>query len=177
MKKFRTITALLLVAAMLFVLCSCGMLGDLSSILGSILTEALEGGDETGEGGGEFKVKNEDFFGVTLPVPDVGTVTENVTKENSFGMTATTIRIKGISYAQFIEYCKVLEALPGWEVYEGSYPEDVAHLPEDHNLKSRNEFTGNYDKLPHIAVTYYSDQYAESSNLPNFCLLVFRDWD
>jgi hypothetical protein len=170
MKKIRIITVFLLATAILFAFCSCGIIGKTPGD-----GEGMNSGDE--QSSGEFKVKDEDFFGVTLPVPAVGTVTEKVTKENSYGMTATTIRISGLSYAQFIEYCKILEALPGWEVYEGMHPEDVAHLPEDHNLNDRNEFTGNYDKLPHIAVTYYSDKTAEKSNLPNFCMVVFRDWD
>ena len=128
-------------------------------------------------GNGKFKTKDNTFFGVTLPIPDIGTVTEFNTEVNGWGEEVTTIRIDGMSYEQYIEYCKILEALPGWEVYEGSFPEDVAHFPEDYNSKSMVEFTGNYKSLPHIAVKYLSDKACEKNGYPHFCMFVFRNFD
>ena len=126
---------------------------------------------------GKFKTKDNTFFGVTLPVPDVGRVTMNETEVNSFGEEVTTIRIDGMSYEQYKEYCQTLEDLPGWEVYEGSFPEDVAHFPEDYNSQSKVDFAGNYKSLPHISVHYYSDKQCEKNGYPHFCMFIFRNWD
>ena len=128
-------------------------------------------------GNGKFKTKDNTFFGVTLPIPDIGTVTEFNTEVNGWGEEVTTIRIDGMSYEQYIEYCKILEALPGWEVYEGSFPEDVAHFPEDYNSQSKVDFSGSYKSLPHISVHYYSDKQCEKNGYPHFCMFIFRNWD
>lgn len=121
---------------------------------------------------GSIKTKNETFFGVTLPVPNVGKVTVNETETNSFGDEVTTIRIDGMSYAQYIEYCKILEALPGWEIDDD---DDVAHFPSDYNsVSSKVRFTGSYKSLPHIAVHYYTDANCKSTGYPHFCMFVYK---
>ena len=66
--------------------------------------------------------------------------------------------------------------LPGWVVYEGDDPEDVAHFPDDYNIKSKIYFSGSYGDLPHISVQYYSDKQCESSGYPHFAMFVFKDW-
>ena len=145
-------------------------LGGTSTDSGNIRYERSAFGEEP-----TMKVKNVDFFGVTLPFPDIGTITENETKADAWGDESATVRIDGITYAQYKEYCKILEDLYGWEVYEGDYPEDVAHMPEDYNSRSKVYFTGSYSGLPHISVQYYSDSTA-GNKYPNFCMFVFKDW-
>ena len=101
-------------------------------------------------------------------------MTEYDAGTDSFGDEVTTIRIDGISYEQYVEYCKILQALPGWEVYEGTYLEDVEHLPDDYNSVSKTHFTGIYGGLQHIAVQYYSDKNCKTSGYPHFCMFIFK---
>lgn len=109
------------------------------------------------------------FNGMTLPAPETGgTITEWTVKDDS-----VTVRIDGMSYKEYIAYCRVLEALDGWEVYND---EDTAHFPDDYNQRTKVYFTGVYGDLPHISVQYYSDQQCESSGYPHFCMFIFTDW-
>ena len=119
----------------------------------------------------KIKVKDEEFFGVTLPIPDFGKYTEYETESNSFNDEVTTIRIDGISYEQYKEYCKLLEGLSGWEADKD---ENCAHFPSDYNSVPKVRFTGTYGSLPHISVQYFSDRGSKAKGKPNFCMLVFR---
>ncbi len=109
------------------------------------------------------------FNGTALPGPETGgEITEWQVKDDS-----VTIRIDGMSYEEYIAYCKKLEALSGWEVVND---EDTAHFPDDYNQRSKVYFTGAYGDLPHIAVQYYSDQQCQNSGYPHFCMFVFTEW-
>ena len=115
---------------------------------------------------------NGNFFGTELPpLSGRADVSEYTVKDDSI-----TVRIDGVSYGEYIDYCTSLEMLPGWVVYEGDYPEDVAHFPDDYNIKSKIYFSGSYGDLPHISVQYYSDKQCESSGYPHFAMFVFKDW-
>ncbi|MBR0231538.1 MAG: hypothetical protein IJQ53_04870 [Clostridia bacterium] len=112
---------------------------------------------------------NGTFNGTALPKPETkGTITEWTVKRDS-----VTIRIDGMSYQEYIDYCRKLEALPGWTVYGG---EDTAHLPNDYNERAKVYFTGEYSNLPHISVQYYSDKTCQHNKLPHFCMFVFYEW-
>ena len=110
------------------------------------------------------------FNGTTLPTPETkkGTITEWTVKDDS-----VTIRIDGMSYQEYISYCRKLEDLSGWEVDDD---EDVAHFPNDYNERLKVYFTGAYRNLPHISVQYYSDKTCETTGLPHFCMFVFYEW-
>lgn len=113
---------------------------------------------------GEIMVKDEDFFGVVVPIPDIGVVSQDVFQGDS---TARSVYFNDISYEQFIDYCKQLEALPGWE------PDsrwNVANLPEDHNEKNAR-CIGVYQSM-YVSLEYYDDEYAERSGGANFKLYV-----
>ena len=126
-----------------------------------------QGGAQTVEGW------KSDFNGTTLPGPKTGgKITEWTVKSDS-----VTIRIDGISYDEYIAYCKTLEALSGWKVYEGDYPEDVSHFPADYNARSKVYFTGIYGNLPRISVQYYSDKTCASNGKPHFCMFVYFEWN
>ena len=113
---------------------------------------------------GEIMVKDEDFFGVVVPIPDIGVVSKEVYHGDS---TARSVYFKDISYEQYIDYCKQLEALPGWE------PDsrwNVANLPEDHNERS-TRCIGEYQSM-YVSLDYYDDEYAERSGGTNFRMYV-----
>lgn len=123
---------------------------------------------EKSYGNGKLKVKDAEFFGVTLPIPNVGTLLKNETEANSFGDNVTEIRIEGMSYDQYIEYCKMLEALPGWEV---KHDYDVAHFPSNANEVAQVQIKGQYKTIPHIAAIFYSRL---GKKEPDFQLFVFE---
>jgi len=110
-----------------------------------------------------------DFNGTTLPAPETkGKITEWTVEDD-----AVTVRIDGMSYEEYKVYCSKLEALDGWEVYDG---EDTSRFPDDYNELTKVKFTGIYGDLPHIAVQYYSDSHCESSGYPHFCMFIFTEW-
>lgn len=122
---------------------------------------------------GDAEGWNGNFYGTTLPAPQTnGKVTEYTVKDDSI-----TVRIDGISWEEYKDYCKTLQSLGGWQVYTGDYPEDVAHFPEDYNQRLKTYFSGSYGKLPHISVQYYSDKSCETSKKPHFCMFVFKEWN
>ena len=124
--------------------------------------------------GGASTVKDWDgnFAGTALPGPmTAGKITEWTVKSDS-----VTIRVDGMTYQEYIAYCRTLEALDGWKVYEGDYPEDTAHFPADYNDRAKVYFTGSYGTLPRISVQYYSDKTCEGNGLPHFCMFVFFEW-
>lgn len=123
---------------------------------------------------GKLKTKDENFFGVTLPFPKVGRITENTTRVNDFGHEATTIRMDKISYEQYKEYCKILEALPGWEKDD---TENVARMPSNYNDRTKVYCSGSYGVLPDISVQYYNDEHCKRTGLPHFCMFVFNKED
>ena len=113
------------------------------------------------------------FAGTVLPAPETsGNITEWTVKTD-----CVTIRIDGMNYDEYIAYCKKLEAMNGWEVYEGDYPEDVAHFPANYNDRSKVYFTGIYGNLPHISVQYYSDKTCSGNGYPHFCMFVYYEWN
>lgn len=118
-------------------------------------------------GTGKVKVKEAEFFGVTLPIPDIGTVTENKTVDKGSGNEVITIRYDGISYQEYIEYCKQLESINGWKSLRGK----AASLPEDYNNGGTMvTFTGFYRSPLYVNVYYLSDYYRDGSDWPPFAL-------
>ena len=115
----------------------------------------------------KIAVKDEDFFGVTMPFPDMGEITTNFS-DKSGSIETKVYYIDKISYKQFIEYCKMLEALPGWEAHE---EDNVAHFPKDYNKKMMTMCVGDYNGL-HIVVSYLSDSFIEGTDRPHFALQV-----
>ena len=113
---------------------------------------------------GEIMVKDEDFFGVVVPIPDIGVVSQDVFQGDS---TARSVYFNDISYEQFIDYCKQLEALPGWKA-DSRW--NVANLPEDHNEKNAR-CIGVYQSM-YVSLEYYDDEFAERSGGANFKLYV-----
>jgi hypothetical protein len=112
------------------------------------------------------------FNGTSLPKPETkGKITEWTEKDDSY-----TIRYDGMTYDEYIAYCTNLQALSGWEVYNGGYDEDVAHFPSDYNEQSKVYFTGSYGNLPHISVQYYSDEVVEKTGYPHVVIFVFVEW-
>ena len=124
---------------------------------------------EKGEGSseiivGEVMVKDEDFFGVVVPIPDIGVVSKDVFQGDS---TARSVYFNDISYEQYVDYCKQLEALPGWKA-DNRW--NVANLPEDHNERSAR-CIGVYQSM-YVSLDYYDDKYAERSGGTNLKLYV-----
>ena len=112
---------------------------------------------------------NGNFYGVELPkVANYDKVCEYTVKDDSI-----TIRIEGVTYAEFIEYCQKLEGLSGWERDED---ENVDSFPSDYNSRDKVYFSGAYQSLPHIAVQYYSDSKVNSSGYPHFVIFVYNSW-
>lgn len=120
-------------------------------------------------GTGKVKVKNAEFFGVPLPIPDFGTVTEYTTEPKGNGYEAITIRIDGISYQEFIEYCKQLETIDGWKSMR-----HISMFPEDYNDETMVEFTGFYRAPLTVCVYYLSDYYRGDTGWPNFQLQLIN---
>lgn len=112
----------------------------------------------------KIMVKDEDFFGVVVPIPDIGVVSQDVFQGDS---TARSVYLNDISYEQFIDYCKQLEALPGWKA-DSRW--NVANLPEDHNKKGAR-CIGEYQSM-YVSLEYYDDEFAERSGGANFRLYV-----
>jgi flagellar basal body-associated protein FliL len=147
----------------------------LPSIISSENREELEKPDVTsedidkpnkakkGKEGKKIAVKDEDFSGVTLPFPDMGVITNNFT---DFG--TQVYYFDKISYQQFIEYCEMLEALPGWVAHE---KDNVAHFPKDYNEKMMTLCVGDYNGL-HVVVKYLSDSFIEGTDMSHLSLQV-----
>ena len=107
--------------------------------------------------------------GVTLPAPAGRTkVCEYTVKED-----AVTIRIDGMEWKEFVAYCKVLEALPGWTK---SKRETVAKLPEKPRDNGIVYFTGAMEGLPRVNVRFYGEKYCAKRKLANFSIFVFTKW-
>lgn len=112
----------------------------------------------------KIKVKDEEFFGVAFPFPDMGEITSNFTDWTSSG-EVNAFYIDKISYQQFIEYCKLLEALPGWEP---DARDNVARFPKDYNEKMMTQCVGNYNGQLHVVVTYLSDSFIKGTDMSHF---------
>ncbi len=112
----------------------------------------------------EIMVKGEDFFGVVVPIPDNWVISKDEFQGDS---TARSVYFTDISYEQYIDYCKQLEALPGWKA-DSRW--NVAHFPKDHNKKSAR-CIGVYQSM-YVSLDYYDDEYAERSGGANFKLYV-----
>ena len=116
----------------------------------------------------KIKVKDEEFFGVTLPIPDNGRIIGN-SKVKTRGQQVVTICIDSISYQEFIEYCKTLESLRDWKASK-SYR--VSRFPKDYNEEPMVICAGSYGELSNITVKYYSDELCEDSETPHFNMTV-----
>lgn len=114
----------------------------------------------------QIKLKYEMFFDEALPFPDFGEITENST---DFG--TQTIRMDKISYAEFVEYCKLLEAQPGWAAHK---EDNVAHFPKDYNDKMQTMCVGDYHGL-HVVVCYLSDSFIDGSDMPHVRISVEKN--
>jgi hypothetical protein len=109
------------------------------------------------------------FFGVTLPAPEGrNTVCEYTVKKD-----AVTVRIDGMSWDEYVNYCKTLEKLSGWRVIN---EEGTARFPAGPRPKGTVYFTGAYGKLPRINVRYSGDELAKKHNRPNFTMFVFETY-
>lgn len=117
----------------------------------------------------KIKIKDEEFFGVTMPIPDIGKIIENKTEKGSGGEEVATIRIDSISYQEFIEYCKTLESLRDWKA---SKTYRVSRFPKDYNEEPMVICAGSYGELSNITVKYYSDELCEDPETPHFNLTV-----
>lgn len=117
--------------------------------------------------GKKIAVKDEDFFGVTLPFPDMGVITTNFS-DWSGSIETKIYYFDKISYQQFIEYCKMLEALPGWVAHE---KDNVAHFPKDYNEKMMTLCVGDYNGL-HVVVKYLCDSFIEGTDMSHLSLQV-----
>ena len=117
----------------------------------------------------KIKIKDEEFFGVTMPIPDIGKIIENKTEKGSGGEEVATIRIDSISYQEFIEYCKTLESLRDWKATK-TYR--VSRFPKDYNEEPMVICAGSYGELSNITVKYYSDELCEDPETPHFNLTV-----
>ena len=107
--------------------------------------------------------------GVTLPAPAGRTkVCEYKVKED-----AVTIRIDGMEWKEFVAYCKVLEALPGWTK---SKRETVAKLPEKPRDNGIVYFTGALEGLPRVNVRFNGEKYCAKHKLANFSIFAFIKW-
>lgn len=114
----------------------------------------------------QIKLKYEMFFDEALPFPDFGEITENST---DFG--TQTIRMDKISYAEFVEYCKLLEAQPGWEAHK---EDNVAHFPKDYNDKMQTMCVGDYHGL-HVVVCYLCDSFIKDTDMPHVRISVKKN--
>ena len=175
MKKiFNHIFITFLVVMLALSLCACGEKTSSKSKEpggnGNNTTENKQNDTTANQGGSSQNNSlnwNGNFFGVELPqVANHSKVSEYTVEEDSI-----TVRIEGVTYAEYKAYCQQLEALTGWEADED---ENVASFPEDYNSRSKVYCSGAYKTLPHISVQYYSDSKAASSGYPNFVMFVYR---
>ena len=134
------------------------------------ITEMAEKNDTSnkkGKGGKKIAVKDEDFSGATLPFPDMGVITTNFS-DWSGSIETKVYYFDKINYQQFIEYCEMLEALPGWVAHE---EDNVAHFPKNYNKKMMTMCVGDYNGL-HVVVKYLSDSFIKDTDMPHFSLQV-----
>lgn len=117
------------------------------------------------EGSSEINVKGEEFFGVVVPIPDNWVISKDEFQGDS---TARSVYFTDISYEQYIDYCKQLEALPGWEA-DSRW--NVAHFPKDHNDSSSVRCIGEYQSVL-VSLDYSNDEYAEKHGGTNLRLYV-----
>ena len=110
---------------------------------------------------------NGNFFGVTLPAPEG----RNAVCEHTVKNDAVTVRIDGMSWDEFVNYCKTLEKLSGWRIIN---EEGSARFPAGPRPKGTVYFTGAYGKLQRINVRYMGDGLAKQHNRPNFMMFVFE---
>ena len=124
---------------------------------------------KTAEDGRNMLPWNGTINGVTLPAPAGRTkVCEYKVKDD-----AVTIRIDGMEWKEFVAYCKVLEALPGWTK---SKRETVAKLPEKPRDNGIVYFTGALEGLPRVNVRFNGEKYCAKRKLANFSIFVFTKW-
>ena len=107
--------------------------------------------------------------GVTLPAPAGRTKVCEYTVKGD----AVTIRIDGMEWKEFVAYCKVLEALPGWTK---SKRETVAKLPEKPRDNGIVYFTGALGGLPRVNVRFNGEKYCAKHKLANFSIFAFTKW-
>lgn len=133
-------------------------------------TETPAAKPQEGMGTGKVKVKDAEFFGVPLPIPDIGTVTEYSTEPKGDGYELIKIRIDGMSYQEYVDYCKQLESIDGWKSFNSTdrFPEDN----EDGGLMV--VFSGFYRLPQNVTVYYLSDYYRRDTDWPPFFLQVMN---
>lgn len=78
-----------------------------------------------------------------------------------------------MEWKEFVAYCKVLEALPGWTK---SKKEPVAKLPEKPRDNGIVYFSGALEGLPHVNVRFNGEEYCAKHNLANFSIFAFKKW-
>lgn len=112
-----------------------------------------------------------DFYGVSLPAPECsGRIVELTNKIDKFNSEVTTIRIKGLSFDEYVLYCKTLEKLDGW-----ISDEDNTEFPESaRDIDFSTRFAGSYGALPRITVFYLDEEAAAEKGIPTFQMFVFK---
>ena len=141
---------------------------DSENVAKSDETEKVAKSDDSdrpkeGEKNGKMKLKYEMFFDEALPFPDFGEITENYMDHGT-----QTIRMDKISYAEFVDYCKLLESQPGWVPHKD---DNVAHFPKDYNDMTQTLCMGDYHGL-HVVVCYICDKFIEGTDMPHFRISV-----
>ena len=169
-KSFRVLVTVLLVVVFVLLLIGCGSSNGGNQGNGSNQGNAGNNGSTTPAGDSKNTIPwNGVFAGVELPkVGNHDKVYDYNTKSDCI-----TVRIDGVTYEEFKEYCRILENLAGWQRDDD---ENVANFPSDYNSKDKVYFSGAYQSLPHISVQYYSDSKVESTGYPHFVMFVYTEW-
>ena len=178
MKKKNLIGTFLVTAVSLALLTACGggesSSGGQSAATQSKVQEDTKTSSSSAKSEKESSGKNTvdwngNFNGVELPAPGGRSkVSEYIVKEN-----AVTIWVDGMTWQEYVDYCKELEALPGWEADED---ENTANFPDDPDMKSKVYCSGVYKELPHISAQYLNDEDTKKNGSPNFVMFVFTKW-
>ena len=125
--------------------------------------------DDKGKSGKNTIAWNDNFYGVTIPSPEGHEfVSEYTVKDDSI-----TIRIEGLTWDEYVAYCKKLESLDGWQVIKN---EGTSKFPSEQRKDGIVYFTGTYKSLPRINVRFNGDDYAKKQNIDSFTMFVFTEF-
>lgn len=105
------------------------------------------------------------IYGVELPKPDGYDKVSSMFEDGGI----TVIYIDGVSYDEFVAYCKSLEESTDWQPSDIEPPEDTEHFPDDYNDKGIGVyFSGTYKGTLHISVNYLSDSFIDGTEMTHF---------
>lgn len=115
------------------------------------------------------------FFGTAVPQPVTkGRITELFSKRNKLTNGVDyTIRIDGMTYEEYVAYCKVISALPGWNPDE---EDNLANLPTVQPKESTARCSGSLGSISWLIIRYDSFDLSQKTELPQFMMFIYEKW-